>query len=69
MVRRVAALPMPDVPAYTAVDLRYGWRVTDDVELSFVVRDLLDASHAEFGEAPGRSEIGRSAQVQVRWSL
>ena len=26
MVRRVAALPEPAVPAYTAVDARYGWR-------------------------------------------
>jgi iron complex outermembrane receptor protein len=67
-VRRVAALPDPVVPAYTAVDLRYGWRLSKQLELSIAVRDLLDAAHAEFGNAPDRSEIGRSALVQVRWS-
>jgi len=68
MVRRVAALPEPSVPAYTAVDMRYGWRVRRDVEVSFTVRNLLDRKHPEFNAAPGRSDIGRSALLQVKWS-
>jgi iron complex outermembrane receptor protein len=68
-VRRVAALPLPAVPAYTTVDLRYGWRVHDGLELSIAVRDLFDAGHPEFNAAPDRSEIGRSARLQLRWSL
>ena len=69
MVRRADALPTPNVPAYTAVDLRYGWRVNERVALSIAVRNLLDAAHPEFGAAADRSEIARSMLVQMRWSL
>jgi iron complex outermembrane receptor protein len=69
MVRRVDALPSPSVPAYTAVDLRYGWHIDDRIEISATVRNLLDAAHAEFNAAPDRSEIGRSMLLQLRWSL
>jgi len=67
-VRRVAALPTPSVPAYTAVDLRYGWRINTSFSIAVIVRNALDPSHAEFGTAPGRSEIGRSAFLQLKWS-
>lgn len=67
-VRRVASLPEPAVPAYTAVDARYGWRVNDKVELSVSVRNLLDDDHAEFNAAPDRSEIARSVLLQLRWT-
>jgi iron complex outermembrane receptor protein len=69
MVRRIDDLPEPDVPAYTAVDLRYGWRVNERVALSVAVRNLLDAAHPEFDAAADRSEIARSMLVQLRWSL
>jgi iron complex outermembrane receptor protein len=68
IVRRVAALPDPNVPAYTAFDARYGWRVRPEVELSFAVRNLFDPGHPEFNAAPARSEIGRSALVEVKWT-
>jgi iron complex outermembrane receptor protein len=68
MVRRVAALPNPVVPAYTAVDARYGWQVHPGLELSLTLRNLLDPGHAEFNAALGRSEIGRSALLQLRWT-
>lgn len=68
-VRRVAALPTAQVPAYTAVDLHYGLRLSQGLDLSVRLRNLLDAAHPEFGAAPGRGEIGRSAFVQLRWSL
>ena len=68
-VRRVGALPAPVVPAYTAVDLRYGWRINGQVDVSLVARNLFDAGHPEFGGAVGRSEIGRSALLQLRWTL
>ena len=67
-VRRVAALPVPSVPAYTAVDLRYGWRINTAFSIALVLRNALDPAHAEFGTAPGRSEIGRSALLQLKWS-
>jgi iron complex outermembrane recepter protein len=64
-VRRVGALPHPVVPAYTAVDLRYGWRARRDVELSVTLRNAFDPKHAEFNSAPGRSEIERSILLGV----
>jgi iron complex outermembrane receptor protein len=67
-VRRVAALPDPQVPAYTVVDGRIGWRVRDDLSVSFVVRNLFD-DHPEFGSAPDRSEIARSLAVQATWAF
>jgi iron complex outermembrane receptor protein len=67
-VRRVGDLPTPAVPAYTAVDARYGWRVRPDLELSVAGQNLFDASHPEFNAAPGRSEFERSVFVQARWS-
>jgi iron complex outermembrane recepter protein len=68
-LRRVAALPDPVVPAYTALDLRYGWRVMPDLIVSVIGRNLLDGGHAEFGAAPGRSVIPRSVLLHLRWEL
>jgi len=68
-VRYVASLPDPAVPAYTALDLRYAWQLRPDLSLSVVGQNLLDGDHAEFGKAPGRSEIPRSVLFQLRWSL
>jgi iron complex outermembrane receptor protein len=68
-VRRVGALPNPLVPAYTAVDLRYGWLVSDVLELSLVLRNALDDRHAEFDPESSRSEIEREAYAQVRWNF
>ena len=65
-VRRVGELPNPIVPAYTAVDLRYGWRARPDLELSLTVRNAFDPEHAEFNALPGRSEIERSVLLGVR---
>lgn len=68
-LRRVGSLPQAGVPAYTAFDARYGWRVSRDLELSLVGQNLLDPGHAEFGAAPGRSEVGRGIGLWLRWSL
>jgi iron complex outermembrane receptor protein len=68
MVRRVDNLPIIPVPAYTAVDARYGWGILDGFELSVVGQNLFDKRHPEFGAAPGRSEFERSVFVQARWS-
>ncbi|WP_162249310.1 MULTISPECIES: TonB-dependent siderophore receptor [unclassified Rhizobacter] len=67
-VRRVAALPNPQLPAYTAWDLRYGWRPRSDLLLALVGRNLFQPSHAEFGDPGTRSEIARGALLQVTWS-
>jgi iron complex outermembrane recepter protein len=68
-LRHVAALPNPSVPAYTEVDVRYGWRPRTDMELSLAVENLLDRRHPEFGAQGTRSEIGRGAFARLRWSF
>ena len=68
MVRHVDNLPITPVPAYTAVDARYAWRVFQGFELSVVGQNLFDKSHPEFGAASGRSEFERSAYMQARWT-
>jgi iron complex outermembrane receptor protein len=69
MVRHVGGLPAPSVPAYTAVDLRLGWRARRDLELSLTLQNLLDSKHPEFGAFPGRSEYERAAWVKLLWRM
>jgi iron complex outermembrane receptor protein len=67
MLRRVGALPLQDVPAYTALDARWGWHLTKRVELSLTGNNLLDHSHAEFGPVVSRGYFGRSAFLKILW--
>jgi iron complex outermembrane recepter protein len=69
MVRRVAELPNPVVPAYTAVDARLSWRMTRDLELALIGQNLLDRRHPEFGAAGTWSEIGRRVGLRARWAF
>lgn len=68
-LRHVAELGIPAVPAYTALDLRYGWQVRRDLELALIGRNLLDHSHPEFGSLPARAEFEPSVMVRAtyRW--
>jgi iron complex outermembrane receptor protein len=68
-LRYVGALERPAVPSYTALDLRYGWRIRKNLELSLIGRNLLDPQHAEAGAAPGRSSYGRAALLKLVWTL
>jgi iron complex outermembrane receptor protein len=68
-LRHVGALPQPAVPAYTAVDARYGWRIRPGLELSLIGQNLFDPRHAEFGAAPLRSEYERALAVRIVWTL
>jgi iron complex outermembrane receptor protein len=67
-LRHVGALPRPGVPAYTAVDARWGWRIRPGVELSVIGQNLFDPHHAEFGSPATRSEYGRALAVRVVWT-
>jgi iron complex outermembrane receptor protein len=58
--RHVGALSAPAVPAYTAVDLRYGWKFRPGMELSLAGTNLFDKGHGEFTDISTRTEIGRS---------
>ncbi len=49
------------VPAYTALDARWGWRINRNVEVSLTLQNLLDPEHGEFDQPGVRSEYRRSA--------
>jgi len=69
-VRRVGALRVTDheVDQYTAIDLRYGWRLRHDLELSLTAQNLQERRHPEFRTSPAApSEIERSVFIAVRW--
>ena len=69
MVRRVGELKAPAVPAYTAVDARYGLRINRELEAGLVLRNLFDSRHAEWGPAENRVEFERSVLLQLSWQL
>jgi iron complex outermembrane recepter protein len=66
-VRHVGQLPNPVVPEYTAVDVRYGWRMRNELELSVTLRNAFDQEHVEFNHAPTRSEIAREIYAKLEW--
>jgi len=73
-LRRVGELPAPASPAYTELNGRLGWAVTESVELSLSGFNLLNDHHPEFGSVRstvqlGASgvETGRSVVLDARW--
>jgi iron complex outermembrane receptor protein len=64
--RHVAALDNPALPAYGALDARFGWTLRRDLELSLVGRNL-NGAHAEYGPLATRSEIPRSLGLRLVW--
>ena len=67
MARYVGRLRTPAVDAYTAVDARYGWRITKTTQLSLLVTNLFDRHHGEFSGSSGSVvQVGRAAYLQVK---
>lgn len=75
VVRHVGALPRPVVPAYTAVDARWGWKVNADLEASLTLQNLFYPGHPEFapggvnGSVMNASQMGRAAFLKLQWRL
>jgi iron complex outermembrane receptor protein len=65
-VRNVGGLAIGPVRAYTAVDARFGWRVSPRLEVS-VSGQNLNGSHAEFGGVGTRIEVPRTVAVKLVW--
>ena len=63
--RRVSARSNPAVPAYSAVDLRYGWKPHPGMELSVTGLNLLGNGHGELTDVSTRSEIGRGVFIRL----
>lgn len=67
MLRHIDNLPDPEVPSYTAVDVRLGWKLTPAFDLSLLLQNVLDSSHGEFDAAPERTEFERAAFMKLTW--
>jgi iron complex outermembrane receptor protein len=65
-LRHVGALALGPVPAYTALDARFGWRLSRQLELS-VSGHNLNGAHAEFGEIGTRMQVPRTVAVKLVW--
>jgi iron complex outermembrane receptor protein len=66
--RYVSALPARMVGSYGTADVRFGWHITPELELSIVGHNLLQPQHAEFGGDPGGLVgIKRNAYVKMVW--
>lgn len=65
-VRKVGALDIGQVPAYTALDARFGWRLRPGLELSVAAINL-NGSHPEYGAIATRSEAPRTVAVKLVW--
>jgi iron complex outermembrane receptor protein len=63
-LRYVSALPNPRLPAYTELNGRLGWNVTDRVQVALVGRNLLHAEHREYTDG---DLIPRSVFVDLQW--
>ena len=64
IVHRIGSLPDPAVPAYTAMDLHYGWKARQNLDISLNVQNLFANNHVEFGKLPTRSEIPTGVYVK-----
>ena len=65
-LRQVAALGDIGVPSYFEADVRIGWRVTPQLELSIAGQSLVHAWHAE---ATTANEIPRMVYAGARWTF
>ena len=66
--RYVSALPARMVGSYGTADVRFGWHITPELELSVVGHNLLQPHHAEFGGDPGGLVgIKRNVYVKMVW--
>lgn len=63
--RYVGALPRPQTPAYSTLDLRLGWQPVPNVDVSIVGRNLLDAKHPEYRGGAVSREVGRSVYLML----
>ena len=55
------------IDAYTELDLRLGWLLSDHWTLALVGQNLLHDEHVEFGPAEARGALERAAYMKAEW--
>jgi iron complex outermembrane receptor protein len=68
VLRKVGALADPDVPGYTAIDARFGWRLSRGLELS-VFGQNLNGGHGEYAPVETRAELERTVGMKLVWQM
>jgi iron complex outermembrane receptor protein len=66
--RYIGALPNPLVPAHTVVDMRAGYRVSREVEVSLLVGNVANRKYSELGTPAERAVFERHAFLKVTWT-
>ena len=67
-LREVGRLPNPVVPGYTLLDMRLGWRVSRDLDVSVLVGDVFNRRYREIGTPTQSAFFGRSGLVRLTWT-
>ena len=63
---QVTVVPEP-IADYAELDLRLGWRLSEQWNLSLVGQNLLHDDHVEFGPSDARGSMQRAAYVKADW--
>jgi iron complex outermembrane receptor protein len=67
--RHVSARPAQSVKSYSTADLRFGWRLAAQFDLSLLGQNLFQPHHPEFAGDPGPLVgIKRSVLAKVTWT-
>jgi iron complex outermembrane receptor protein len=68
----VSQLTHSQVPSYARLDLRFGWRIAEGVEISAGGQNLLDGRHEEFAGSDAAiltTQVKRSAYGKVTFTF
>jgi iron complex outermembrane receptor protein len=68
VARYVDSLPNRNIPSYAELDVRIGWRPSNQFEISIVGQNLLDSQHPEFQQlilGPPQAELERGVYGRI----
>jgi iron complex outermembrane receptor protein len=69
VLRYVDRLPARNIPAYTGLDVRLGWRPVAALELAVAGQNLLDPHHPEFPGGGGETvDVRRGVYGTLTWT-
>jgi iron complex outermembrane receptor protein len=64
-LRYVGGLSVPVVPSYTALDVRLGWQLRSNIDLSLAGQNLLGSGHGEFTDVATRTDFKRAVFLKI----
>ena len=67
-LKHMGALPNPELPSYTVLDLSYNRLINAHFRLSIVAQNIGDNMHREFGRPDAVNEFGRTVWTTITWT-